>query len=485
MRLNLEGRLLPRFFNLFATLICLLCMSCDVAHPIEAVSAAVPTLTMATLQPGTSRGYLTTPQELRTIAQKAAQNIEPYRSAVDEVLAWAARDWDFSLDEHEGCDSSENPAWIDRNRGAGIVYAKALAYHLTNNAAYAEETVEILQRVMTSVMTIGLRQPQCQLNFGWGTPEFVAAADLIEAYWRDRECTGPLSTIYGDDQMGSGICKRLFQNWLVKNPYYVTSYAAISSQSNWGAAATNATAYVADYLWDRPEVRLIHRVPQLVNEGANFAFSPAEAYRFARQLALDRLNGYGVEYTSNSSCDYLAGEQQSGELPAVKSQITENGIIPEDARREQFCNIAVYNGEYQNYPQIHLNNTIQQCELLYRRGDRSCYDNVAVQAISDYTFVGPDGLTRTTDLHAFRGSIERAINAIIIDAETEWRHDAALEVAYRYYLLNHRLEGVERWFAELTRPSGCSQGVCFGTLTHGFAVGEFPTPPPITAPPSD
>ncbi|MBN8638877.1 MAG: hypothetical protein J0M07_26415, partial [Anaerolineae bacterium] len=70
-------------------------------------------------------------------------------------------------------------------------------------------------------------------------------------------------------------------------------------------------------------------------------------------------------------------------------------------------------------------------------------------------------------------------------AETEWRHDAALEVAYRYYLLNHRLEGVERWFAELTRPSGCSQGVCFGTLTHGFAVGEFPTPPPITAPPSD
>ncbi len=485
MRLDLEGRLLPRFVILFGSLICLLGMSCDVAHPTESVSAEVPTLTMVALQPGESRGYLTTPQELRTIAQKAAQNIEPYHSAVDEVLDWAARAWDFSLDEHEGCDSSENPAWIDRNRGAGIIYAKALAYHLTDNVAYAEEVVAILERVMSSVMTIGLRQPQCQLNFGWGTPEFVAAADLIEAYWRDRECTGPLSTIYGDDTTGLGNCKRLFQNWLVKNPYYVTSYAAIGSQSNWGAAATNATAYVADYLWDRPEVRLIHRVPPLVNEGANYAFSPAQAYWFAGQLVLDRLNGYGVEYTSNFSCDYLEGEQQAGQWAAVKSQITENGIIPEDARREEYCNISVYNGEYQNYPQIHLNNTIQQCELMYRRGDRSCYDNVAVEAVPDFTFVGPDGVIRTTQLHALRGSIERAINAIIIDAETEWRHDAALEAAYRYYLVNHRLAGVEQWFAELNRPSGCSQGICFGTLTHGFAAGELPTPPPVTAPPSD
>jgi hypothetical protein len=336
---------------------------------------------------------------------------------------------------------------------------------------------------MNEIHTIALDEQQCPLNFAWGTPELVAAADLIEDYWHDSICAGPTSTLYTDKTFGTGRCKLLFQNWLVKNPYYITSYAASGAKSNWGAAATNATAYIADYVWDRPDVRLVHRHPPEMNEGKDKVFTAAEAYVYANQLALERMNGYGVEYLSSSSCDFLDGKQQSNDWPVVKSQITESGMIPEDARREEFCNIPEYNGKYQNYPQIHLNNNIQQCELMLRRGNRACYDNIDMSEIPDFKFAGPDGELKTIHLYPGRGSIERAIDAIIVDSNTEWRHDSALEVAYHYYFLYHRFEGIERWFEQLNRPSACSQGICFGMLTHGFAPGETPQLPPTVPPP--
>lgn len=433
--------------------------------------------------PGASRGYLTTPQELRAIAEKAAAGLEPYRSAVDQVLQWANRDWDYKLDEHETCKSSTNPAWIHAERGVGRLYARALAYHLTGDPRYAEEAKTILEQIMSTVQTISLTQQQCRLNFGWGTPELVAAADLIEDYWIGLTCTGPLSTRYGATEMGAGPCKVLFQNWLAKNPYYVVSYTAENSQSNWGAAATTTLAYIADYLWDRPDVRLEHRMPEQINGGKAVEYTPAQAYAHANQLALDRMNGYRVDYHSSSACDFMSGEQQLPDWPPVKSQITEKGIIPEDARRAEACNIPRYNGEYQNYPQVYLGNAIQQCELMWRRGDRSCYDNIDMTDIPDYTFVDAAGRSHTTHLYPGRGSIERAIDAIIVDSSTEWKHDSALEVAYRYYVQFSRFGNVAQWAAHLNRPSNCSQDVCFGTLTHGFAPGETPGLPPVVAPP--
>jgi len=208
-----------------------------------------------------------------------------------------------------------------------------------------------------------------------------------------------------------------------------------------------------------------------------------EAYARANQLMLDRMNGYGVELHSTNSCDYLAGVQQNKQWEPVKSQINENGIIPEDARREESCNVPQYNGEYQNYPQVHLGNNIQQCELMLRRGDASCYDNIDNSEVADYSYVDAKGITQTTHLYPGRGSIERAIKAIIIDSETEWKHDAALEIAYRYYYNHHTLPGFDKWLAELDRPSLCSQDACFGTLTHGFADDETPTLPPTVSPP--
>lgn len=432
-----------------------------------------------------SRGYMTTPAELRAIKAKADTGLEPYASALAVVLRWAERDWDFdNLKSKQKCREAEHPSWNDNDAGTAILYAKALAYHLTGESRYAAEVKQILERIMTEVEEISLGQQQCRLNFAWGTPEMVAAADLIELYWRDSTCTGPATAVYGENELTTGNCKTLFQNWLVKNPYYVVSYSAAGAMSNWGAAATNATAAIADYLWDRPQMLLVHRYPGEINDGKEVARTPAEAYAYANQLALDRMNGYGVEHGSRNSCDYLAGAQQSPQWEPVKSQITPDGIIPEDARREEFCNIPRYQtGEYQNYPQLHISNNIQQCELMLRRGDRRCYENVDMRDMPNFTFVDPDRIERTTHLQPGRGSLERAINAIIVDADVEWRRDSALAVAYRYYYNHHRLPGFAEWFKEFDSTDDCSQDICFGILTHGFAPGEAVGLPPIASEP--
>ena len=468
---------------LFALAFTLIVFSALLAAPLNAAPIDQPALGVSQENEPRSRGYQTTPEELRVIAEKARAGKEPYKSAVEGVLDAADDGWDYDLDATERCPNSRNPAWLHNERGIRRLYARALAYHLTGEEHYAEEARTILERIMTQVLVMSEAEQQCRLNLSWGTPELVQTADLLEAYWADMTCTGPLLPVYGDVTVGEGPCKWLFQNWLAKNPYYIASYAAEENQSNWGAAATTTAAYIADYLWDRPDIQLVQRMPPELNNGIALSYSPAEAYERANELALDRMNGYRTDYHSRRSCDFLEGPQQDPAWPPVKSQITENGIVPEDSRRSQSCNVPVYDGTYQNYPQVHLGSLIQQCELMLRRGDRRCYDNIDYTDLPEYTFTGSDGKEKTTHLKPGRGSLERAIKAIIVDSGTQWRHDSALEVAYRYYAQFHRFEGIEQWAAQLDRPSECAQDVCFGTLTHGFASDELPGLPPVIPPP--
>jgi hypothetical protein len=424
----------------------------------------------ATTRPGAA-GYLTTPLELSIIRAKAAEGIEPYASAVPAVIALAATPWIWGFNAHELCPDADSPGWNDNGLGTPVTLANALAYHLTGSASHAELVRGILQAIMTNVLYFDLSE--CELQVSWGTPELVAAADLIEDYWEGMTCSGPLTATPGDPTLGSGPCKRLFQNWLAKNAYAVVSLPASRSKDNRGSAATTAAAYIADYLWDRGDVQLVHRNPTEINGGVPYAFTPAQAFAHANQLALDRMNGYGIELRSSDSCDYLSGPQQGAVGPPVKSQITAGGIIPDDARRQEFCNIASYNGVYQNYPQIDIGVTVQQCELMLRRGDRSCYDNRDWSDVPAYPVLGPDGVLRTTHLWPGRGSLERAIQAVIVDSRTEWRHDPALEVAYHYYGPNGQLPGRGAWLPQIDDPDDCSQDLCLTTVTHGFAL-EFP-----------
>ncbi|MEM7114358.1 MAG: hypothetical protein AAF614_18125 [Chloroflexota bacterium] len=430
-----------------------------------------------------SRGYLTTPQELAMAKQKGDWGIEPYETAVTDILALADTPWLFNFSMTETCPDDQTPLWNYNKGGTPILYAKALAYHMTGNELYAVQVKTILQTMMRQVVQIDAEDKQCRLNFGWGTPELVATADLLESYWHHHSCVGPLGTEHTDLRQGAGSCKRLFQNWLVKNPYYVVSYSAGHANSNWGAAATTTTAYIADYLADRPDAVLVHRNPRQINDGEDYLFSPAEAYAHANRQALDRMSGYKVDYGGSNSCDLLDTEHQSPNWEPVKSQITENGIIPEDTRREEFCNVPNYNGEYQNYPQLHLGLNLQQCELMLRRGDRSCYDNVDNRDLPNFSYIDSKDRPQTTHLKPGRGSIERAIKAVIVDANTEWQRESALFVAYRYYREYGRLTGFEQWAQYLGDNPECSQDLCFTILTHALNDNETYTLPPTVPPP--
>jgi hypothetical protein len=421
------------------------------------------------------RGYLTTPQELVIIKSKADQNIEPYKSSVDHILTYANKTWNYKLDPYPICTGADDPLWIDNGGGAPIVYAKALAYHLTGDTAYAVEVKDILENIMIHVLAIGLSTRQCELNFAWGIQEYVFTGDLIEDYWSDMTCQGPVSFVYGENQICTGDCKALWQNWLVKNPYYIVSKHGPGSINNWSTAGAVTCMGIADYCHDRSDIILTHRNYEWANNGQSWFFTPAEAYNHIKQYALDSMNGYTEHYASNSSCDYFEYDQ-CAPGPMVKGQITENGIVPLDARRAECCNITKYNGTYQNYPQINLANLAGFAEILWRRGDSSIFDNIDSTDVPDYSWTDPHGHHHTTHLYPGRGSLERGVNAII-NANTQWKKDAGLEVLYRYYSQYSKLPetNLNAWFAEIGRPVRESQDLCFTTLTHGFASEETPT----------
>jgi hypothetical protein len=417
------------------------------------------------------RGYQTSPEELRIIAERAADGEEPYFSAVNDILRWAGRDYNSKIDEIENCPGAESPGWLDNDTGIPKLYSRALAYQLTGESHYAEEAIGILNQIISTVKAFELETPQCQLNLSWGIPEIVASADLISEELSQTDCEGPLSSSIYNDSIGTGNCLWLLQNWLAKIPYYVVSLAAENSQNNWGASATNTLAYIADFLLNRPDIVLYHRMPPQLSSIEFVEISPEEAYQRANTLAIERNNGHRVDFRSSEACDFLSGEQQSEDFPPVKSQITERGIVTDDARRDEFCNIPQYDDSYQNYPQLYLGHNIQQCELMLRRGDSSCYDNIALDD-REFSYFDANGVEHITVLIGGRGSIERAINAVIIDAGAEWRHDSALEVALAYYMNHSRFGMVESWIAEIDEFNSCYQDICFGTLTHGLSWEE-------------
>src|SRR5437899_3339593 len=60
-----------------------------------------------------SRGYVTTPAELQAIAAKAAQGIEPYRSAVLAVMNFANTSWPYgTISGSQTCLGVQSPAYI-------------------------------------------------------------------------------------------------------------------------------------------------------------------------------------------------------------------------------------------------------------------------------------------------------------------------------------------------------------------------------------
>lgn len=353
-----------------------------------------------------SRGYLTTPPELARIRERAAAGVEPYHSAVRDAIAYAAKAILPTPDRGRvACSASRQPVYA--TSGAPVVYAYALAYRLAEDKAYAAKVRDAIRDLQE---VTALEAGDCPLTMGRHIPDWIRAADLIDDEWDSAD-------------------KRAFQDWLadVIYPSLATKYRR---GNNWGAVITNAGQYIADYLYDRPELKLDGR-------------SPTAAYALMRQTALDRMNGVIWDQCGQGV-----------------SMIRPDGGIPEEIRRSTTCDDThIEQGSAaHHYLEGYLAGTISQAELCLRRGDRSLYDNV-----------NPNG----------RGSIRKAIDFVL--DRVSWEKQPTLMVAARYYRDARMLAGAR----QRSSDQGESHDYInqFTSLTHDFARGETPAHPPVTAPP--
>jgi hypothetical protein len=375
-----------------------------------------------------SRGYMTTPEELTIIAEKAASNIEPYKSAVDDLMEYVGSPdyWPYgTISGEQNCIETLEPQFI--GEGAPLIFAKAIAFHLTGNSAYAEDArIHLLDLVDTygfggEVYSGG---NQCILNLSWYIPNWIIAADLIEPYpnWSKTD-------------------KLQFQTWLAQEVYKKTAWSSRERKNNWGSAGSAASGMIADYLWDT----------SLKLQGA----TPHKAYLEHKKNQLDRLN---TKKKFDSSC-HKWGIQSYG------------GIPDELDRGSSGCNaqwIDEQDGSW-NYTMTFLQGAVFHAEFLLRRGDSSLFDNMA-----------KDG----------SGSILKAIHFVIANPinpnkSTDWRESTkqTLEITYRYYrdlptAIQLRIGTNDRFIGGKSNPM-----IHFGTLTHAFATNEDPGLPPTVPPP--
>ena len=380
-----------------------------------------------------SRGYLTTPAELREIKSKSDLGIEPYRSAVDSLLNYVGSPdyWPYGFVDPTNRDVLQH--------AAALVYAKALVYNLTADQSYAASARVKLLELSTTITCSNTYSGGngCILTLSRHIPGYIAAADLIEDY--------PGWSV--DD-------KRTFQSWLRDSVYRFTDWASDDRSTNWGSMGSAATEYIADYFTGSG---------LMLTDRNGVVFDPHNAYWEARQRALDRVNSNS--YMSNSVCADHTG-----------LGIRPSGAIPEETGRGSTGCDGSYlltNDASYSYMQTHLSGTVLQAELLLRRGDSSLFDNLKL-----------DG----------GGSILKAILYVIENPNDptppahwwDWigSRKSILEIAYRYY--RHPAIGKQLGVGTSNRAiasDGNSSMPHFSTVTHGFAADENPGPPPLTPAP--
>lgn len=393
-----------------------------------------------------ARGYVTTPAELKTIASKAAQGIEPYKSSVAALKKFATTDpgyWPYgSIGGPQSCSGVQSPSYI--GNGAPLVQAKAMLYWITGDARYAASArAQILDLVDTTGYggNTYSGSNQCILNLSREFPPFIIAADLLSGYsgWTAAD-------------------KLSFQKWLAKEVYKKVDYANDMQAHNWGSAGSSAAAMIADYV-SGSGVLLVTRTGATVDTHT--------AWLEAKQHAIDRMNGNTYMTNVKNICpsyDFGKGIRPDGGIPWELYRGTTGcdgkWIVSLDASW--------------TYMQAHLTAEILQAEIFLRRGDPSLYNNIN---------------------SAGAGSLLRGVYFLIhnpndVTKSVSWTSNrkGPLEYMYRYYATKGALDpyiakqlGIGG--TRLITGKGINQSTNFTTLTHGFAVGETPALPPVTPAP--
>jgi alginate lyase len=199
----------------------------------RAISSRHPTIDLGPRNPG----YLASPAELRERAQLAAAGVEPYLSAVADLLVYA----NAKIKAHA---RPQEPLQIQGTEGPFVddtaaAYGLALAWAVTGDETYARASAEfIMAWVRTTRTTVGTcpDDGRCQtsLIIGRTGPAFVFAADLL-----------------GDSSAFPAADQAAFREWLSA----VILPAASVLPNNWGDAGTFLRIVATHYLGDTSGLR--------------------------------------------------------------------------------------------------------------------------------------------------------------------------------------------------------------------------------------
>jgi hypothetical protein len=97
------------------------------------------------------------------------------------VAGDAAGDWDYDLSQGMTCPSANDPAWIDDSEGAGRVYAKAIAYHVTGEERYAAEVrLPVLQQLVAAAQEERFTRKKHDSRFPENAVEYCLAEGGID-----------------------------------------------------------------------------------------------------------------------------------------------------------------------------------------------------------------------------------------------------------------------------------------------------------------
>ncbi|NTV30866.1 hypothetical protein HGA91_02710 [candidate division WWE3 bacterium] len=387
---------------------------------------------------GNSRGYWTTPQELRDIKRKADLGIEPYKTNLKEVMKFADGAWP-GLNSIKGVYTIEQYNTFPAHfyRGGYTVYAKAIAFHVTGDTDYASFARDKILDLTDITDFVGGDIP---IMLGWNMPGWIQAADLLEDWsgWSLND-------------------KRQFQRWLVDRVYTEVDLNANISDNNWGPATSYLNAMIADYVSDTNYELVDDYIYN--NQQTHIVRTPANAYNHYSEVQLARNRYREAPWEPKSNSCQVNGIMANGGIPSELRR--GDGAISTEWCQDEY--IREGHDSALIYQQTYIGGgDIGHAEMMLRRGDSRLYDQIE-----------PRG----------SGSILRAIRFVIANPIKSYNWDltkkTVLVVAYRYY----RDSAMKSQIDSGVDTNG--NYIYFTSLTHGFASSENPGRPPVVPPPGD
>jgi len=334
----------------------------------------------------------------------------------------------------------------DFQEGAARFYAKALAYHLSGDSAYAADArkhILEIARSYTEDYVYSGGSSGCPLTISRHVAGYVIAADLLAGYsgWSSAD-------------------KTLFLDWLNNHAYHLADWASDERSTNWGSNGSAAAAIIADYFAGSGRT---------LRDRNNQTFTPRQAYEEAKAMQLHRMNGTGDHSTGapfpnmkNSVCrNFSSTNSTNGFAHGIQSH---GGIPEETGRGSTGCSGTRLTDDDSAWTYMHttLTSMVLHAELLLRRGDASMYENL--------------------NSHG-RGSLEKAMEFTVTPFGAFSSRSSIFDLGYRYYRNPTIGSAIGVGGSRLIAGGKNSVFLHFGTLTHGFDLDENPGPPPVVPAP--